>query len=234
MTTGFTIADLLRDIEIELLQGDVLDREVSASVAEIRRFQQRLRTELLDGGSRVDLRAVAGRQFEMNDLLLTLLHETALRLEALQREQHVVIRRLVDSVPLTTATAAPATPTPADEEALPAAGAVAAPVDEWTRRLVEVEAAMRGDALQLDVAVQGSATPVIGAALNSAKAALHSLVIFYINRLAERQAAINRLYGQWIIHLHEQNRAQEDELGQLRAAVRAVQARVGRLEQQAP
>lgn len=234
MTTGFTIADLLRDIEIELLQGDVLDREVSASVAEIRRFQQRLRTELLDGSSRVDLRAVAGRQFEMNDLLLTLLHETALRLEALQREQHVVIRRLVDSVPLTTATAAPATPTPADEEALPAAGAVAAPVDEWTRRLVEVEAAMRGDALQLDVAVQGSATPVIGAALNSAKAALHSLVIFYINRLAERQAAINRLYGQWIIHLHEQNRAQEDELGQLRAAVRAVQARVGRLEQQAP
>ena len=33
MTTGFTIADLVRDIEIELLQGDVLDRELSASVA---------------------------------------------------------------------------------------------------------------------------------------------------------------------------------------------------------
>ncbi len=234
MTTGFTIADLVRDIEIELLQGDVLDRELSASVAEIRRFQQQMRTQVLDDSGRIDLRAVAGRQFEMNDLLLTLLHETALRLEALQREQHAVIRRLADAVPLAAASDLPAATTQAVAGALPAGEATPPPVDAWTRRLAEVEAAMRGDALQLDVTVQGSGTPVVGTAVDGLKRALHSLVIFYINRLAERQAAINRLYGQWIIHLHEQGRAQDDELGQMRAAVRSLQARLDRLEQQAP
>jgi hypothetical protein len=234
MTTGFTIADLVRDIEIELLQGDVLDRELSASVAEIRRFQQQMRTQLLDGSGRIDLRTVAGRQFEMNDLLLTLLHETALRLETLQREQHAVIRRLADAVPPSAALNPPAANAQVRAEVLPAPGDAALPVDAWTRRLAEVAAAMRGDALQLDVALQGSGTPVVGSAVDGLKRALHGLVIFYTNRLAERQSAINRLYGQWIIHLHEQARAQDDELGHLRAAVRALQARLDRLEQQAP
>jgi len=233
MTTAFTITDLLRDIEIELLQGDVLDRELSASVAEIRRFQQTVRTEVLDSG-RADLRAVAGRQFEMNDLLLTLLQETALRLEALQREQHAVIRRVVDAVPPGDATGSFGVG-PVKRNTGPAANVDAStelPVDEWTRRLAEVEAAMRGDALQLTVAVQGSGTPLAGAALDRLKGALHSLVIFYVNRLAERQVAINRLYGQWIIHLHEQGRAQVDEIDRLRAEVRALAARLDRLEQQ--
>lgn len=233
MTTAFTIADLLRDIEIELLQGDVLDRELSASVAEIRRFQQTVRAEILDGGHN-DLRAVAGRQFEMNDLLLTLVQETALRLEVLQREQHAVIRRLADALP-PGALPGHAGPAPSRDE--PATGTdapPAPPVDEWTRRLAEVEAAMRGDALQLTVAVQGSGTPFAGAAIDRLKGALHSLVIFYINRLAERQAAINRLYGQWIIHLHERGRAQVDEIDRLRAEVRALAARLDRLEERAP
>lgn len=235
MTTAFTIGDLLRDIEIELLQGDVLDRELSASVAEIRRFQQTLRTEMLDGGHS-DLRAVAGRQFEMNDLLLTLLQETALRLEALRREQHAVIRRLADAVPPVIAAelARPAQPPVAAGHAAAESHAAATPpVDEWTRRLAEVEAAMRSDALQLTVAVQGSGMPVAGAAVDSLKRALHGLVIFYINRLAERQAAINRLYGQWIIHLHEQGRAQVHEIDRLRAEVRSLAARLDRLEERA-
>ena len=66
------------------------------------------------------------------------------------------------------------------------------------------------------------------------KRALHGLVIFYINRLGERQAAINRLYGQWIIHLHEQGRAQVDEIDRLRAEVRTLAARLDRLEDRAP
>ncbi len=236
MTTALTIGDLLRDIEIELLQGDVLDRELSASVAEIRRFQQTLRTEMLDGGHS-DLRAVAGRQFEMNDLLLTLLQETALRLEALGREQYTVIRRLADAVPpgMVAEPARPAQPRPAAEPAAADSWAAAPPpVDEWTRRLAEVEAAMRSDALLLTVAVQGSGMPVAGAAVDSLKRALHGLVIFYINRLAERQVAVNRLYGQWIIHLHEQGRAQADENDRLRAEVRSLAARLDRLEERAP
>jgi len=233
MTTPFTVADLLRDIEIELLQGDVLDHRLSVSVAEIRRFQQTSRTELLDGRN-VDPRTVAGRQFEMNDLLLTLLQETALRLEALQREQYAVIRRLADIMPPGFA-AEPAyttaMPSPAESAAAGSDTAAVALVDEWTRRLTEVEAAMRSDALQLTVAVQEASMPVVGAALDRLKRALHSVVFFYVNRLAERQAAVNRLYGQWIIHLHEQDRAQIDEIDRLRAEVRGLVARIDRLEE---
>ena len=235
MTTAFTIADLLRDIEIELLQGDVLDRELSASVAEIRRFQQTVRMELLESGH-ADPRAIAGRQFEMNNLLLTLLQETALRLETLQREQHAVIRRLADALPQDAAAGRVRALSAKDAPSAAAdSGASTAPppVDAWTRRLAEVEAAMRSDALQLTVAVQASATPIAGAALDRLKGALHSLVIFYVNRFAERQAAINRLYGQWLIHLHEQDRAHVDEIDRLRAQVRALAARLDRLEERA-
>src|SRR5690606_29975698 len=176
----------------------------------------------------------AGRQFEMNDLLLTLLQETALRLEALQREQHAVIRRLADALPLG---AVPGHAGPASSRDEPATGTdalPAPPVDEWTRRLAEVEAAMRREALQPTVAVQGYGMPVAGAAVDSLKRDLHGLVIFYINRLAERQAAINRLYGQWIIHLHEQGRAQVDEIDRLRAEIRSLAARLDRLDERAP
>ena len=74
--------------------------------------------------------------------------------------------------------------------------------------------------------MQASGAPVVGPALVSLKTALHSLVVFYVNRFAERQGAVNQALGEWVLDLQDAARRQQDEIDLLRGEVRAIQAQI--------
>jgi hypothetical protein len=64
----------------------------------------------------------------------------------------------------------------------------------------------------------------VGRLLGRARAALHSLVVFYSNRLAARQTEVNHTYGdtlQWLLQSREADREALEllaaEVAQLRA-----------------
>ena len=96
MKASLTVADVLHDVEIELMQSAVTHNELGQSVGAVRGHMNRLRSELLDHARLPgDDRKVAAAQFELTDMVLTLLEETAIRLQAIQWEQQRLLRRLV-------------------------------------------------------------------------------------------------------------------------------------------
>ena len=53
--------------------------DLGQSVQNVRRFQNGVRKEVLDTGGKPDYREIAKRQFQINDMLLSLLQELATR-----------------------------------------------------------------------------------------------------------------------------------------------------------
>lgn len=65
----------------------------------------------------------------------------------------------------------------------------------------ELERVAREESLQVDVVMTPSRIPVLGGLLTHIKRAFHSLVLFYVQRLAWKQTQINRLQVQAILFL---------------------------------
>lgn len=65
----------------------------------------------------------------------------------------------------------------------------------------ELERVAREESLQVDVVMTPSRIPVLGGLLTRIKRAFHSLVLFYVQRLAWKQTQINRLQVQAILFL---------------------------------
>lgn len=217
MTDGFSAEDVMHDVEVELLQGAVTTDDLGQSVQRVRRFQNQVRGETLDSRGRPDYREIANRQFQINDMLLTLAQETATRQRALELALQKALRR--GELPLAASDAA-GRAAPLDDDFL----TLPPPPDSLVRRLEALQAAMDEDALLLQLEVTPAETPLVGRALGSLRSALHSLVVFYTNRLAARQAPINRLYGE---NLQELCRAVDRQ----QEAIATLQAR---LDAQAP
>lgn len=254
MKPTLTVEDVLHDIEIELLQSAVTHNELGQSVAAVRSYQNRLRSELLDRGRLPeDVRKAAAAHFELTDMVLTLLEETAIRLQTVQWEQQRLLRRLLPTVEgppktpgaggelssaaPTESTALNAASRPAHEYSLEAEtvslssmGDATSPVaeDDWSRRAADLQKLLTADQVHVQVDVQPSSTPVVGPALGNLKAALHSLVIFYVNRFADRQSAVNQALGGWVLELQDALRRQQDDIDLLRGEVRGIQERLGR------
>lgn len=229
MTTpsGPSAADVMRDIEIELLQGAVTHDELGQSVQNVRRVQNRLRGEALDAQPRPDYRAIANRQFQINDMLLTLLQETATRQRGLELQVQKAVQQGLWPLPEAGNATDAATDAP---DSAPELQRAPLPAEALVRRLGEIEDAMRDDALTLQLEVTPQETPVIGRALGSVRAALHSLVVFYTNRLAAKQTEINRLYGDTLHQLLQDNARLADALNALHAENAELRARLDALE----
>jgi hypothetical protein len=231
MSTPFTVQDILSDIEIELLQGAVTQDELGQSVQNVRRFQNSARGETLDSASaRTDFRQIANRQFQINDMLLTLIQETATRLRGLELELRKAERAALRGAGMAPAVL-PALPVDVPDLGAEEELAADASADfEFVRHLDALQDAMREDALLLQIEAIPSDLPAIGKALGGLRAMVHSLVVFYVNRLAQKQSEINRLYGASLRDLHQSNRRQQDEIDHLSTQLAAVQERLQRLE----
>jgi hypothetical protein len=176
---SLTVQNALDDINMELLQDAVQRDDLGQSVQNVRRFQQEARQETLDTASaRPDYRAIANRQFQINDMLLTLLQELATRQRALELDLRVYGGRMAE-----------AQPEAEDDERIPPPG------EALVRRLDAIQAVMRDDALALQLEVTPNDVPVVGRLIGNLRAAVHSLVVFYGNQLAAKQTEINRVYG---------------------------------------
>lgn len=199
------VQDALDDIDLELLQDAVQRDDLGQSVQNVRRFQDGARKELLDSGGKPDYRALAGRQFQINEMLLALLQELATRQRALELELRMPHQ---ESAP-----GAGQLPAAADEGEAPRPR-----TEDLVRQLDAIQAVMHDDALRLQLEVTPNETPVVGRMLGSMRTAVHSLVVFYGNQLAAKQTEINRVFGgvlQQLLVARERDRA---ELTRLRAA----------------
>jgi len=56
--------------------------------------------------------------------------------------------------------------------------------------------------------------------------ALHNLALFYVARLAKRQRAVNRTYGDWVLRLIQAGQQQQEQIDVLSAQVAVLQARL--------
>lgn len=236
--------DILRDIEFELLQGAIRQDELGQSLQAVRKFHSNLRTELLTvAGDTPQGREIITRQTQFNDMLLSLLQEMSsdlLRLEQQQRGLGQWLpRRLPDSGAVdrdaspqdgggegmaATPPAEMGDPLPAEWLALarsPASSASAPSAADLsplapTVSQPDVERAMRADALDLPVHTRSVNLPVIGAILYRVRRALHNLVYYYVNQLAQRQVQVNQTLGAALLRVMAQNAEQQQQIERLR------------------
>ena len=204
-SSSLSVQDALDDIDMELLQDAVQRDDLGQSVQNVRRFQDDAR-KVLDTGGKPDYRAIANRQFQINDMLLALLQELSVRQRALELELRMH------------GSAAVGEPVPASASEHPGEDEAARPSSEdLVRQLDAIQAVMHDDALRLQMEVTPSETPVVGRLLGNMRAAVHSLAVFYGNQLAAKQTEVNRVYGdvlQQLLLARAQDRA---ELAALRA-----------------
>ncbi len=233
--------DVLRDIEFELVQGAISKDELGQGIQAVKKYQNKLRGELFEGDTlSKENRDVVSRQFQINDMLTTLLQEMAAKIQTVRLELHEtkgLSQRLSEtktnghrseieqkreigrssSWPQLTNTSPLI---PLDQE-LP-----------W-RPSTDIEEAMQKDALDITMDVRAANLPVFGSMVKRVRMALHNLTLFYIGRLAMKQSAINRTYGDWLLHLNEQNQHQQEQIASLTQEVLTLQKRVEKMSQQA-
>lgn len=170
------VQDALDYIDMELLQDAVQRDDLSQSVQNVRHFQNAAREETLDTAAKPDYRAIANRQFQLNDMLLTLLQELSTRQRALELDLRAYGPTAAPTAILDEAAAGTVqagdteSDTADDEERMRPAS------EDLVRRLDAIQAVMRDDALALQLEVTPNETPVVGRLIGNMRAAVHSLV----------------------------------------------------------
>ena len=195
---------LISDIEFELAQGVVSTDDLRQAIQAVLQYQHKARSELLRS-PRLNHREFAARSFQIDDMLINLLQETTGRIEQLQME----LQRMRPGPPLTSISRQHGGIAP---DYVISAGLG---TDLYERSPAEIETAMRDAELQIGLDARPIKTPLVGTLLTRLRNAVHSLPLFYVRRLAAKQAAINRVYGDWLLHLYRLLCRQQDEIGAL-------------------
>jgi len=229
--------DVLNDIEFELLQGAITRDDLGQGIQTVRQYQNEMRTDILDERKDSEPLAIARRQFQVNDMLLTLLAETDAKVRSLQSE----LRRaafieqhqgtpdrpaLVETQPAYIRRADGLPDIAADDYDFEAPVVSGGYSRAEGARLDELEAAMDPDSLALEMDVRPSHIPLFGAFLTRLRIALHSLTLFYAGKLAVKQSDANRVYGEWILHEAEIQRRQRLEIESLQAQVAELRRQI--------
>lgn len=230
MKPALTVDEIINDIEFEIAQGIVAHDDLGEAVQAAQQFQNKLRGELLLANGRVaDPRTVITRQLQLNDILLTLAQVMTTASQGIQ----LSLRRLSPRV--SAISGFPVKPPEGTADAALGLDLEAANSheldDQWgLRGTQEVEKAMQPEAVRVDLAAVPSRVPLVGWLITRIREILfHVLPWSYVHRFAERQAPINRAYGEWLLRLVQQNQAQHQQIQALTAQVDALQAHVDRL-----
>ncbi len=207
-----TADDVLSDIEFEIMQGALARDDIGESIVAVRQFQQRLRADTFESRKQPDWRAMLSRQFQLNEMLITLLQELAAQQRATQFQSTRTAAR-----PLTSAIVADTHSN--GNHALPPSLPFDDPVDKPARETIE--ARVQTDALTQEMDARPNSLPLVGALLTRLRLALHSLTLFYVNRLAVKQTSNNRALADAVLQLSDVVQQQQDELASLRAQLDA-------------
>ncbi len=231
MERRVTAQSVWDDIQFELIQGLPSRDELGQSIQSVQRHQSMLRAQVFGEGGRVsDQQEIVARQFQINDMLLTLLQETATALRRVQLDVERIGRARHGglSVDPPSAPAAPADGRATEGAVTNVAGAVDEYTDGRFSSPTDIESAMQPEALEVQQR-QGHPVrlPLAGPVITRVKRALHRLVHFYIRLLSERQAAVNRVFGERILYLVRRGDRQRDQLRSLARRLAALEAHDG-------
>ncbi len=207
MTHFLTAEDVLNEIEFELAQGAISKDDLGQAIQEVKKYQNKLRSEVFQPKEEMPpLRELVGRQFQLNDMLITMLQEMA----ATMQEMQLKSKRLAHWQSSHSPPARPST------TAVP-------PLDNsiW-RDEQEIHEAM-AEALEVDMEIRPTNVPVVGSWLQRFKHEMHALVVFYLRKLADRQTAVNRTYGNWALYFDTLHHYHQKEIHQLKRDIAALQ-----------
>jgi hypothetical protein len=227
-----TAQDVLSDIEFEVAQSAVSRDDLGQGIQAVRQFQAKTRAEIFDAkAGTLDQRHVISRQFQILEMQTTLLQETAAAIRSLQldlRRFSQMLAQRSNNLPSVSAGATVDTSAAREKAAAPAAWSVdeILPLEFTPEKTEQVEHAMQSDALQVKVDARAVRIPLIGGLLQRLRTALHSLAWFYAQQMGQRQAPINQLYGEQLLHLMDLANAQQQQIAQLDAQVTQLQSQL--------
>jgi hypothetical protein len=197
MNSKLNAQDVVGEIEFELVHSSLSQDELGQGIQAVRQYQNQVRAEVFGVRGNPDPRELARRQFQLNDMLLAVLHQMSLNLHASQLEQRQLAEWVRDRA--------------SGLEGLPqpAAGNVQTFERSNVTRsdddlLLEIQNILRSSKLWLDPDVRPVRVPIIGGLLTRLRAALHDVSLFYTNRLGARQTAINQALCDAILRLAEE------------------------------
>ena len=212
MPSNLAPGEVIGDIEFELLQGVIVDGELALALRSVEKVQNQLRINAFRNGDQaMPLRDILSRQFQINEMLLALLRDLALNVEAARLEQKRIASRPVIIEPA----AAGGEPATAQASASSPSAIPPSPAMEvepvWPA--VEELANLLGEnALQVELSVRPVRLPLIGSFLTRLRAGSHSLALYYVLRLGWRQTAINQVVGRWLLTLLQRQQQQSTQL----------------------
>lgn len=215
MKSTLTAADVLADIEFELMQGSISKDDLGQGIQTVRQHQSKLRRQTFDSGQdAIDWQDALSQQFQLNDMLLTLLQEMAGGVNEV-RETAVWLgqkRRGEGERPLFN-------DTPINAEAS------LKPTDELTQTMH-----LNTIHQKPEITASSRPIPLLNGLLRRLRVGLHQLVLFYVNKLAKKQAHVNHTQADWILHLNATFRHQQEEIEHLTGLIKQLQEKVDRLE----
>lgn len=201
MKRFLTADDVVSDIQFELLQSEVSRDELMRSIQAFKSHHNRLRDQCLATWSPTKARAVVARLFQLNDGLLALLEAMASQQQEMRSELRQLGQYAYGGLP--------------EKEVqrgrrllldMWSTSELDTLLDQWPPR--ELRDAMKVDSLLPIIVIQPVRIPFFGGLINRFRRALHQVAVFYVERLARRQAEINAMYGGWIeqvvANAHEQ------------------------------
>jgi len=221
MKQAVTVDDILHSIEFELAQSAVSRTDLGAGLNAVRQFQNKARAETLQSTQALkDLRVLITQQYQINDMHLTLLQELTAAVQAVQldirRVGQLPTREGVMTAPATTnaSSATPAAPTTqldwlTDDLA-----------SAWSNE--SIENAMQPDTLKLKADVRPSTLPILGGIVRRVRAAFHSLTLFYLQQIGQKQTSVNQVYGDRLLQLSDLVQQQQQQIEALHAQVAAL------------
>ncbi|MAT96719.1 MAG: hypothetical protein CL608_06205 [Anaerolineaceae bacterium] len=207
MKSTLTASDVLADIEFELMQGSISRDEFGRSLQEVRQHQNKIRQEMFDTNQQeIDLRAALSKQFQINDMLLTLLQEMSGGFADMQQQINWAGQARRGDDQSTAAQLARAQTNTTTAELRP------------TKELNET-AQLEFLYQKMDIQSNGRPIPILNGLIRRIRTGLHSLVIFYVNKLGKKQTAVNQIHADWIQHLNALARHQQEEIERLTSQI---------------
>lgn len=210
---------ILRDIEFEIVQGALGQDDLGQALQAVKRFHNQSRHELLADGSGKRGRELAIRQFQINEMLLVLIQETAARIRKIEIELQKVAGLMPE--------AQPDIRQPEVRTTRRAAGGAAAGSSlDWNPDAASYspEATNAEKKLAVEAQIRPVRLPLIGPLLTRLRAALHNLPAFYVKELADQQMEVNRTLGESVAQLSRLLAEQQAEIEALSQQLDALQA----------
>jgi hypothetical protein len=229
MAKSVNVQDILEDIDFEIAQGVILQDGLGQGVEAVKQYQNNVRVDTFEKLKLTDpYREILSRQFQLNDMLITLSQEMA---KTIQSMQHGL--KNLNQVPIR-----------ATQEAGPAKtwrpnGTATGPsdVDTWVSEIddpplstEEIENVMQPEAIHVDLQMRTINIPIIGWLATRLRIFLHRPALFYTQIFSHKQAPVNRAFGDWILRLNDLIQIQNEQVGALNAYVAELDARIQKLE----